>query len=286
MNFIENVYEISESFMKNPKYVFMDDDGIKDTAKGMKLDGKIDFIEPSAYNDQFKLAVIELVAASINYCYWYGKHDVRVNNCSSTSMYNTLLHSFDGYLDPSRNTSLSDSIELLCKSLAQERFSLLENRIKHLRELKEDAERIVRLIVDTPENIPHHLTYLITSFPGFASDMFLKRSSLFFIQLYRRFGWFENDLHNFFVPADYQIPKMLEFHWCIKYNDELINIINNNILIPKHSQMECEIRSATILTVKKLCELTKWNVADVDSYFFAKRHVNKEPFHLTITTDY
>jgi hypothetical protein len=79
---------------------------------------------------------------------------------------------------------------------------------------------------------------------------------------------------------------MLEHNKCISYNPYLRNIISTNQLIPRHSQIECEIRSATVLTMKKLCELTNWNIAEVDGYLFLQRHDAKQNFHLTITTDY
>jgi hypothetical protein len=127
---------------------------------------------------------------------------------------------------------------------------------------------------------------MVSLFPGFASDMFLKRASLFFIQLFRRFGWFAEDLNNLHVPADYQVPKMLNHYGCIIYAEDLTDAIENNTIIEKHSQAECEIRAATVLAIKKLCDLTGWNVAEVDGYFFTRRHDATNPFHLTITTDY
>ena len=130
------------------------------------------------------------------------------------------------------------------------------------------------------------MSELITLFPGFASDIFLKRTFLFFIQMNRRFGWFEEECKIIPVPADYQIPKMLEHFGCFSYSSSLRQSIESNKLIPKNSIEECEIRSATILTAKKLCEITGWNISDVDSYFFLRKHEVDSPFHLTITTDY
>jgi hypothetical protein len=172
--------------------------------------------------------------------------------------------------------------------LSLSRFPLLEERVKHLTNLITFGEKFTNEILMNYDKKPlNQLTrLLIGTFPGFASDMFLKRTFLFFIQLYRRFGWFKDELSNYPVPADYQIPKVLSHYKCINYNKQLKTMINSNALIPKHSQMECEIRSATILVVRKLCELTNWNVADVDSWLFVNRDDYKSPFHLTITTDY
>ena len=181
------------------------------------------------------------------------------------------------------------------KMLALYRFPLLEERVKHLKELygSETLEycnfienKYHANIGNTDNDMNYFFKDLIIRFPGFASDIFLKRASLFFIQLHRRFGWFDGELHHLHVPADYQIPKMLEHLKCIKYNDTLKQTINTNQLIPKNSIQECEIRAATIITIKKLCKLTNWNVADVDGFLFIKRHETTNPFHLCITTDY
>lgn len=285
MNFTESVYELAESFMKEPQYVFIDSEIINNVASEMETAGKPTFPMPNI-DDVYRAAVLELVAASINYCYWYGRHDVRPNKSSSTTMYQTLLRAFEGYLDPTVRTSFDQSIELFIEYLALERFPLLEDRARHLRELKEYAEDFTIGVYDSHDDISLHFPQLVSSFPGFASDLFLKRASLYFIQLFRRFGWFADDLKNLHVPADYQVPKMLNFFGCIAYADELQFAIDSHIILPKHSQAECEIRAATVLTIKMLCEITGWNVAEVDAYFFLRRHDAQNPFHLTITTDY
>lgn len=285
MNFSENIFEISNKFMDRAKHVTINSSNIyklSDTIKEKEKWPEIDMIDGN-------IILIELVAASINYCYFYGRHDIRPNNSSSTSMYNTLLNSFYKYDFSSSKIEFSNAIDEFKRNLSLNRFPLLEERCKHLDELKNEGINFANDVYNTTKDyreINPLLTNMIGLFPGFASDIFLKRASLFFIQLYRRFGWFEKDLHNFFVPADYQIPKMLKHYELISYSPELQYMINNNILIQRHSIEECEIRSATILVIKVLCKLTGWNVADIDSWFFLKRNECKNPFHLTITTDY
>lgn len=284
MNLSESVYEISESFMKDPDYVFMNDEEIGLIANDMKLVGKPNFPLPEVDN-LHKAVVLELVAASINYCYWYGRHDVRPNGSSSTRMYELLMTAFNDYEEWDIPV-FARCIENLIELLSINRFPLIEERSRHLRELVNNCEGFANMMVKADNDINGYMYKLIETFPGFASDIFLKRASLFFIQLFRRFGWFEAHLHNLHVPADYQVPKMLNHFGCIMYEEELQYAIDTNQLIPKHSQAECEIRAATVLTIKKLCGLTGWNVAEVDGYFFTKRHDATNPFHLTITTDY
>lgn len=288
MNLVDSVYEISKSFMKDPNYVFMNNELIASVAVDMIEHGKLKFPLPDIAND-YKGVLLELVAASVNYCYWYGKHDIRPNGSSSTMMYEQLQNSFFDY--EKRDFDLFRiCINRFIRLLSMRRFPLIEERDRHLRQLLTRGEEFIEWLVDEYKDgnikVDYWMNELVETFPGFASDIFLKRASLFFIQLFRRFGWFENDLHTLHVPADYQIPKMLNHFGCLLYEDDLQFAIESNQLIPKHSQAECEIRAATVLTMKKLCEITGWNIAEVDGFFFMKRHDAKNSFHLTITTDY
>ncbi len=284
LELIESVYEISESFMKNPVHVEMDEEQIQVVGNDMIDQGISSFPLPDVESD-YKGVLLELVAASVNYCYWYGKHDIRPNGSSSTTMYEALQNAFFDYEE--RDPIVFETcITRFIKLLSTRRFPLIEERERHLRQLLMNGEAFAYLVNKSPYEVSPWLDELIVQFPGFASDIFLKRASLFFIQLFRRFGWFESDLHNLHVPADYQIPKMLNYFGCLIYQEDLYDAIKTNQIIPKHSQPECEIRAATVLIIKKLCEMSGWNVAEVDGFFFTKRHEADRPFHLCITTDY
>jgi len=274
--------------MEKPTLVTMYNKRIEQVAEAMLETTPEKFPAPPIV-DLHKIVVVELVAASVNYCYWYGSSNIRPLDANSTKMYDLLMQAFDGtYCD---KFTYPRSIKKFAISLSMSRFPLLEERIRHLNELLHpDTDAFITQLISKAtigiERINEMMEMMIVMYPGFASDIFLKRLSLFFIQLNRRLGWFKNDIHNLHVPADYQVPKMLEHFGCLVYDDNLRAAIHNNELIPKGSIAECEIRAATVLTIKKLCELTKWTVADVDGYFFLKRHDATQPFHLTITTDY
>lgn len=287
MNLVENVYKVSEEFMKDPLEVELNYEQIEKLANEMIDNGKIDFLNHYDNDDVFKAVLLELVASSINYCYWYGKSTVRPNGCSSLFLYECITNAFFDYTGADQdkfNICLTRLINLLISN----RFPLLEERMYHLNQLRFSAEDYSQKIMDNNniENINDLMLELITLFPGFASDIFLKRTFLFFMQMNRRFGWFEEAIHNMPVAADYQVPKMLEHFNCISYCPDLEQQIIFNKLIPKGSIEECEIRAATILACKKLCEITSWNIAEIDGFLWLKRHEVTKPFHLTITTDY
>jgi len=290
MNLVENVYEIAESFMANPSEVKMNYEEIERVGNEMIEHGIIEF--PLSYiEDPFKAVLLELVASSVNYCYWYGKSTIRPNGAGSTFMRECLENAFFDYVGED-NEKFNNCITRFINLLITNRFPLIEERIWHLNQLRRIGEPFAKNIVEEAENdtdnINDVMNVLITVFPGFASDMFLKRASLFFIQMNRRFGWYKDAIRKLPCPADYQVPKMLEYFnfGCITYSKSLKHTIESNKLIAKNSIEECEIRAATIMTVKKLCDITGWGVPEVDGYFFLRRNEVTGPFHLTITTDY
>lgn len=287
---IQQVFDMSEVILATqPTYVTINNYRLDEVANGMKLDGVPTFgNEEAKYQTGLRLGIHkELVASSINYCYWYGAHDIRPNGVSSISMYNDVNKCFDPAKDHALN--FENRINNLVRLLSVHRYPLLEERKRHLYDLCEErkAERFVSSILlkdDSPNKLFHKM---IETFQGFASDTFLKRASLFFIQLYRKYGWYKDDLMaTLFVPADYQVPKILRHFDCIKYSDQLAMKILAGELIEKHSLMELQIRAATIKVCTILQYATGWTIADVDTYLWTKRKLTSAPFHLTITTDY
>ena len=281
----EGVYEIAEKFMINPIFVSIDFERLDAVTEYMRSIKPPNF--PSIKEkDIFKTILLELVGGSINYCYWYGRDDVRPGGASSTFMYENLQNSFFDY-DLSYPTNFSYCIDDFIQNLTFKRFPLLEERINHLEQLKPFGEDFVQSILDSDKkNLEPHMNNLLAEFPGYASDIFLKRASLFFLQLYRQFGWFAEEMKTLHIPADYQVPNVMNYEGIIKYDTELSYEIDTRRLIPKGSQKECEIRAATIHVAKMLGENTGRNVAEIDGYFWLRRKEVLNPFHLTITTDY
>ena len=57
-------------------------------------------------------------------------------------------------------------------------------------------------------------------------------------------------------------------------------------LIPSGSLTECEIRAASILTCKHMARVAGCTMCEIDSYLWLQRNKYKQPFHLTITSNY
>ena len=269
--------------MAAPEYVMINSENVLALGSKMLETGIKPFPAESTGEDDYIIVWKELVASAINYCYWYGKSTVRPNGASSTAMYDLIDQAFPDSVD---DLDLQLSLDILGQSLARERFPLLEERVRHLEQIR-DSSWFVGDLVPKKGNMSYsYLEDLVVGFPGFASDMFLKRASLFFLQLYRTLGWFEDAMQWLPVPADYQVPKMLRHFGCIVYLEPLRTMVEQGALIPPGSLWECEIRAATVVACKFLMTQTGWNVSDIDSWLWLRRKECNEPFHLTVTTDY
>lgn len=287
MNLITNVFDLAEEFMESPQYVDILEDNVHTLAEQMKRTG-IDPFPSQSTGENHRLVILkELTASSINYCYWYGKSDIRPGGCGSGLMYDIV----NQWLEKYGYTTLNRNINDIKRELALHRFPLLEERIKHLTEVAQAGEMFATMMMDNLPKTGEGYYYpifknLVEMFPGFASDLFLKRASLFFLQLYRKMGWYEEAMNFLPVPADYQVPKMLYHFKCFKYSQQLLGTIRGNHILPKGHLAECEIRAGTIVVCKMLQKATEWNISDIDSWLWLRRKECNDPFHLTITTDY
>ena len=291
MNLVESVFEISEKFMTNSKDVFISHAGLHALAEKMKQSGPTKFPTKEQDDTFFKTCLLELIGNSINYCYWYGVHNCRPGGASSSTMGELLEQSFEGYhvgYNFRLYGSISGCIEIFKNMLIMKRFPLIDERVKHLGEIPKYGEEFIKHIIKNhrDDRFDELLDTLVCTFPGYGSDMFLKRASLFFLQLNRNFGWFEETMHKLHVPADYQVPKILRHFDCIRYTDKLADKILEGKIIKKHSLEELQIRAATVKVCTQLQYATGWTIADVDTFLWTQRKLTDTPFHLTYTTDY
>lgn len=307
MDLIKSVYDISEQFLNLPvpvrQHVVLKHDNINELIRQMVEGGKVSFYstedqEVEEKKNELFIVLRELVASSINYCYWYGNADVRPMGANSGGMYDLVDEAMDhallkaeASLDVKSEAYYQgifyNSIKYLIQLLSLHRYPLLEERKRHLLEVADHGIRFANSIVLNKEEHGKELIGdLVRNFTGFASDTFLKRTSLFFIQLNRQLGWFPELMQEIFVPADYQVPKMLHHFKAFEYSNDLSYKIQEGKLIEKGSLMECQIRAATVKVCRMIMDITQWNISEVDTWIWTKRKEPKEKFHLTITSDY
>jgi len=304
-NLIDNVWSLANEFVNAAKLVTIDFRKVDDITKSIVEWRKTrkpwtpwfpTCINESDPNATAKLFLYELIANSVNYCYWYGRYNVRPGGADAAKMYNLLDECFDELEEMKKTASFHPHHELeivigsFITKLSRERFPLIDHRVMHLKEIlgKPDLLSVIELSSKKKEDcsIDEWLEYIVTSFPGYSKDLFLKRAFLFIMQMHRRAGIFGKEIDKVLVPADYQVPKMLRWLGCIEYHPFLANIVDNNLLLAEGSRLECEIRAATIVACKRLAELAECNCEEVDTYLWSKRKLCDVPFHLVVTSNY
>jgi len=280
---IDRVRTLSEDFVGDDMPVDINWEKVSELSEQMLKTEKMKFDEQTDLGVAHTI-LMELYAGSINYCFWYGKYDFRPMIGDSQSMYDiildTIMNHFEGVVGP-------EFVNKIIDRLIFDRYPLVEERVRHIMEVSMSTQEFIMFVIMNKDNDARIILHeLVRRFPGYASDMFLKRAFLFCYQLNRKLGWFEDTIDEIPVPADYQVPKMLEHFNCITYKQKLMDKIENSTMIPKWSMEEISIRGATILVCDKLSELTGWTKSDIDAWLWLRRKECKTPFHLTITTDY
>ena len=293
---IDKVIELSSEIMKHPRHVSINDACLKKLAAqvpsptGVHLWGVSDPIEKRADRDHVLLTILyELLASSVNYCYWYGSPNFRPNESGSTTMYKNLDAAFASILSTGYERACSEFAQAFQYQLNISRMPMLKERLYHVNDfVTAEQGQLWSLLhmVEEEVNIEEVMTEMFRLLPGFAEDMFLKRTFLFFMMINRRLGLYESAIDSIPVPADYQIPKILEWNHAISYSEDLMGDIEAYIPIPKYSLKEVEIRAATILACNSLAKHSGYNAERIDDFLWMQRKEVTKPFHLTVTTDY
>lgn len=304
MNHIDTVWSFANEFVDSAKLVTINDEVIdkiaKDVVRWKETTERLLWNFPTCIKSGSieKIFLYELIANSVNYCFWYGRHNIRPNGASSTKMYNLLDESFDELEEMKETATFSphDELEIIIETfidkLSRARFPLIDHRVRHLNEILNRSDLLSAIEISVLRedykdySVDKWLDYLITSFPGYSKDLFLKRAFLFIMQMYRRCGIFGKEISKVLVPADYQIPKVLRWLGCIEYKYPLDFTTDMNILLAEGCSTECEIRAATIVVCKRIADLAGCTCEEVDTYLFGRRHFCTDSFHLTVTTNY
>lgn len=279
-SYIKDVRRLSHEIMNKSRHVKINYNKIKPLKDFNLCLNKVAISSEERKIDAIKK---EIFINSINYCFWYGSSDIRPNNSSSSKLHSIMSESTD---------KLHEYIPInhvLKQIIRRNRFPLIEERCNHIDEVYEWVKTINFWNLVTYKNSPEDLfNLMVTETSCFGTDLFLKRAQLVFMSLYRTHHFFEDFVKTMTVPADYQIPKILNQLKLTEYSSSLNKKIKNNELIQKGSLEEVEIRAATIIVCDKLAEIHNASPNDIDWFlFFAlRKNYSDIPFHLTITTDY
>jgi len=290
--------------MEKPVHVQLNEEAIRGFAAEMKVLGPTETqgvpVLPSRPLTEGEVVSYELMSCAVNYCFWYGFPYVRPNGASAFRMNELLDVAFDAWITGVQPEVLgrahqSDQGKLLwhfVSLLAENQFPIMVDRTRHLLELEPVLEGFSKLVLEgahQPKGVPtldKLFRVLVQSCPGFAEDPFFKRASLFFMQLNRRMGWFDEEVRRLPIPADYQIPRVLRDRGAIQYSSSLAEKVDRFDLIPSGSGEECEIRAASIVACDLLAEHSGWTTSEVDYHIWCIRNTSKDQFHMTVTPNY
>jgi hypothetical protein len=189
MNFrpIETVFEISENFLKDSKYVKINDLQLLELSNKMKLSPVvIPILAPENLEGEI---IRDILKNSINYCYWYGRSDIRPNNSCASKLGNIIDECFpDGY-DYEKSTDLSTVFtKFLCR-ITEERFPLIEERSNHVKRILPYVKKLALQILKN-KTLKQSFWEVICLSESYGADIFLKRACLLFIELYRKYEQF------------------------------------------------------------------------------------------------
>ena len=286
---VDNLRSVAYSIFEDSKHVVIQDHNLNSVAKIISDYGNDKSLEASrelGFVDRYNTVLMELIANSINYCYWYGYCRMRPGKSSSTTMYQILKEAME------ESKTIDGHIStIVCKrfidKLVINRFPLLSERRQHLMEIFSDTSGL-RGFCESILNCTScldALSKIVFYAPGFASDIFLKRAQLFCMQIEKELHLFD-DIEFLTVAADYKLPAILRQFGILKYEKMLAYRVDSEELLPKQSREEVEIRSATIVVCDKLAEMSGTSCMVVDDFLWDNKKFATKPFHLTVTTDY
>lgn len=247
----------------------------------------------------------ELVSDSVNYCYWQYNSRYRPNDAGSTKMRELLEEYFDTKLAWQSQKNFQYQLRRFYKAMMLESFPLMDKRLTHLMALSRSliiphtinrnvhkvrvttiAESLISMIMPCKIEFEKLFNFLIMEVDGFGEDPFLKRAILFFLQLNRIYGLYEEDIKQLPIPADYQVPKMLVSYGILTYSSKLSNKIELGEHLKENGPEDMAIRAGAIVAARRIGERLGWSPADVDGWFFKRRNESKAPFHCCITSNY
>jgi len=308
LRLIDEVFNLSNHIMKTTKHVRLNSGRMTDCVEAMLKepreekqvdDKKINMSDNTTSN----IILEELVADSVNYCYWQFNSGYRPIDAGSTKMRNLLDSNFESDRALMSNINLAAELRNFYSAMVRNRFPLMDKRLTHLNALTrcslyqsasnmhsyESAKCVAMDMVDIVQGgYPMQTAFknLVSRVDGFGEDPFLKRAILFFLQLNRILGLYEEEIKILPIPADYQVPKIMNGLGLFTYTPPLNEKIINGEHLQENGPEEMSIRAAAIQVASILGEETGWSPSEVDGWFFARRKNTNSPFHCCITSNY
>lgn len=264
------------------------------------LRGVNDYFKPPAYltrllttldqHEAYRIVhVYNAINASLQYCFFMGNAHIRFDGIDSFWVMRMLDDVFKK-VNVNSVTDIYRTKNEIINALIDSNITLLESRIQTVEEVfsKLNFYEYGDVYADINVSIAQ-LKKLVC----FKQDIFFKKG-LFAVMITSRmlpelkevYSQYKSDLDLLPIPADYQIPKMLRHFGLIDFSDELSSLVDNNIPLMENSEMELNIRAATVQTCCVLAKENDVSVDDVDAWLFMCRKESMADHHLCVTINY
>ncbi|CAH8592376.1 unnamed protein product [Schistosoma rodhaini] len=219
------------------------------------------------------------VTSLLNFSFWSNSHvNFEVSYCNKIytgywalcAAVNRAIDEGVDLLNPEVYQSVTeDQLRYIFRSHTAEPIPLFDERLNALRcagkTLLENFDGSFKNALSSCENSAAKLLKLLCDyFPSFRDYSlykgkhvsFLKRAQILVGDLWycfegKGFGYF-HDIDEITAFADYRVPQVLHYFGAIEYSEDLTKKIHNGEEIANGSELEVEIRAATILAVHNI----------------------------------
>lgn len=164
---------------------------------------------------------------------------------------------------------LSSMLEKIFASSTSEKVPLLKERVAVLQEAGQTDKSIFSLIKQANGSAVRLVSLLTSNYASFDDSSeyegrkisINKRAQIFVADLWACFngesyGSF-SDIDKLTMFADYRVPQILHQLGCISYSEELERTVRQKKMIPNGSEMEIELRMASIQAVEEMVKYIK-----------------------------
>ena len=260
----------------------------------------MDYFGVPSYLSQMKKRVDPVVAygvihcfnaiqASLQYSFFTANSSIRFDGVDSQ----WVIEMVDAVFASCQVRSVEDiyrTKEHIIKRLMTSGISMLRSRVVTVEEVfgTLDFEAYAKSYSDVDASLT-----LLGSVVCFKQDLFFKKgifavmmTARILPELTQKNTTYAKSIASLPVPADYQIPKMLRHYGLIVFSDELEAMVDGSVPLQENSEMELNIRAATVKVCDMVAKHNGISANDVDAWLFAHRGESDLWHHLCRTEFY
>lgn len=308
MNPLRSVRETTAWVMSQAQHVTIDGAAIRREAKEMAAAGE----QPAKWEHDYHYtdggpltAQFLLVVDAVNFCFW---PDPELE-------YEPLVRGLKGAMDGDPHAFDADRLANIdagtVRTWTGRDLPQMDERVRLLREVgtglgQHFDGQAVNLVRAANGSVARLVELVTAHFPGFRDHaiyrgrqiFFYKRAQIFAGDIWGAYGG-ENigafdDISDLTMFADYRVPQLLRPLGVLRYSDALAAKIDARDELPAGSEMEIELRAATVQAVEQLRSALaehgrRMHSVEVDWVLWQRGEARREelpPHHRTLTIYY